>query len=116
MGVNRITGLNSGMDTEALVTSLVSSYQKKVDTLQGNQKRHSWKQDAWKDLNKKVVSFYNGKLNTLSFPSAFNKKTTTSTNASAVSIITGDKAMNATQKVRVDKTASSASGDSKDSA
>lgn len=108
MGVNRITGLNSGMDTEALVTSLVSSYQKKVDTLTGNQKRHSWKQEAWKDLNKKVVSFYNGKLNTMSFASAFNKKTTTSTNSSAVTILTGENAMNATQKMWVKSTASSA--------
>ena len=108
MGVNRVTGLNSGMDTEALVTSLVSSYQKKVDTLTGNQKRHSWKQEAWKDLNKKVVGFYNGKINTMSYASAFNKRTTTSTNSSAVSILTGEKAMNATQKMRVERTASTA--------
>lgn len=108
MGVNRITGLNSGMDTEALVTSLVSSYQKKVDTLQGNQKRHAWKQDAWKALNKKTVSFYNGKLNTMSFQSAFTKKTTTSTNEKAVSIMTGENAMNATQRIKVKAIASSA--------
>ena len=108
MGVNRVTGLNSGLDTESLVTSLVSSYQKKVDTLTGNQKRHSWKQDAWKDLNKKVVSFYNGKINTMSYASAFNKKTTTSTNSKAVTILTGSNAMNATQRMRVEKTATSA--------
>lgn len=108
MGVNRITGLNSGLDTETLVTSLVSSYQKKVDTLTGNQKRHSWKQDAWKDLNKKTVSFYNGKINTMSYASAFNKKTTTSTNSSAVTILTSENAMNATQSLKVNQIASSA--------
>lgn len=105
---NRITGLNSGMDTEALVTSLVNSYQKKVDTLQGNQKRHAWKQDAWKELNKKTVAFYNGKINNMTMTSDFMKKVTTSTNSSAVTILTSDKAMNATQKLSIKKTASSA--------
>ena len=108
MGVNRITGLNSGMDTEALVTSLVSSYQKKVDNLQGNQKRHSWKQDAWKALNKKTVSFYNGKLNTMSFSTAYAKKVTTSTNDKVATILTGEGAMNATQTLKVNEIAKSA--------
>lgn len=96
------------MDTEALVTSLVHSYQKKVDTLQGNQKRHAWKQDAWKALNKKTVGFYNGKINNMTMTSDFMKKVTTSTNSSAVTILTSDKAMNATQKLSITKTATSA--------
>lgn len=100
--------MNSGLDTETLVTSLVSSYQKKVDTLEQNQKRHSWKQDAWKGLNKNVVSFYNGKLGDMRFAGNFAKKTTTASNASAVSVVTGDTAMNATQKMKVNKLASSA--------
>ena len=33
---NRITGLNSGLDTESLITALTSRYQTKVDTLKGN--------------------------------------------------------------------------------
>ncbi len=108
MGVNRITGLNSGLDTESLVTSLVSSYQKKVDTLQGNQKRHEWKQEAWKSMNKSYVGFYNGPLDKMSTKNSFMKKVTTSTNNSAVSIKTKDGAMNATQKLKVNRTASSA--------
>ena len=108
MGVNRITGLNSGMDTEALVTSLVSSYQKKVDTLKSNQKRQEWKQEAWKPLNTSFTKFYNGPLDTMSMKSSFMKKTTTSTNSSAATIKTKDGAMNATQKLKINKTASSA--------
>ena len=108
MGVNRITGLNSGLDTESLVTSLVSSYQKKVDTLQGNQKRLEWKQEAWKSLNKSYVGFYNGPLDSMSMKSSFMKKVTTATNSSAVSIKTKDGAMNATQSMKVNRIASSA--------
>ncbi|MBR5969128.1 MAG: flagellar filament capping protein FliD [Lachnospiraceae bacterium] len=105
---NRITGLNSGLDTESLVTSLVAGYQKKVDTLQGNQKRHEWKQEAWKNINSSYTKFYNGPLDTMSMKSSFMKKTTTSTNSSAVSIKTKDGAMNPTQKMKVNRIASSA--------
>lgn len=105
---NRITGLNSGLDTESLVTSLVSSYQKKVDTLKGNQKRMEWKQEAWRPVNSAFTKFYNGPLDTMSMKSSFMKKTTTSSNKSAVSITTKDGAMNATQKMKVTKIASSA--------
>lgn len=71
---NRITGLSSGMDTEALVKSLVKGYQAKVDNLGKNQKRHSWKMDAWKALNAKAVSFYNGAVDSLTTSDAFSKR------------------------------------------
>ena len=53
----RITGMNSGLDTEALVSELVSAYRKKTEKYTKAQTKLSWKQDAWKSLNKKVVSF-----------------------------------------------------------
>ncbi len=105
---NRITGLSSGMDTEALVKSLVKGYQAKVDNLGKNQKRHSWKMDAWKALNAKAVSFYNGAVDSLTTSDAFSKKTTESTNPKAVTITTGNSAMNTTQKMKVNSLASSA--------
>ena len=105
---NRITGLNSGLDTEALVNSLVSSHQKKVDNLTFDQKRFSWKQDAWKGMNKEIVDFYNGVLDSMSSASNYSKKVTTASNANAVTIITGDTAMNATQRMKVNKLASNA--------
>lgn len=105
---NRVTGLNSGLDTESLVTSLVSGYQKKVDTLKNDQTKYSWKMDTWKGLNSKVNSFYNGKLSSMTLSSAFKKKTTIASNPSAVTVTTGDSAMDSTQKVKVTSLASSA--------
>ncbi|MBR0164432.1 MAG: flagellar filament capping protein FliD [Lachnospiraceae bacterium] len=105
---NRVTGLSSGLDTESLVTSLVSGYQKKVDNLTGNQKRLEWKQDAWKSMNSAFTKFYNGPLDTMSMKSSFMKKVTTATNPNAVKITTKDAAMNATQTMKVNKIASSA--------
>ncbi|MCR5669754.1 MAG: flagellar filament capping protein FliD [Butyrivibrio sp.] len=104
----RITGMNSGLDTESIITALTQRYKDKVDTNKGNQKKLTWKQDKWKELNKKVTSFYNGTLANMRFSTAYTKKVTTSSNENAVSVITGDGAMNATQTLDVTSLASSA--------
>ena len=104
----RITGMNSGLDTESIITALTSSKQTKLDNFKGDQKKLTWKQDKWKELNKKVVSFYNGTLANMRFTTAYTKKTTTSSNDKAVSVITGDSAMNTTQKLSVNSLATSA--------
>lgn len=95
---NRITGLNSGLDTESLITALTQTYQDRVDKQTSGQTRLSWKQDTWKTTNKNIVSFYNGKISDMRFSSAYNKKTSTSS-SSAVSVITGDSAMLSTSTV-----------------
>lgn len=97
----RITGMNSGLDTESIITALTQRYQTKVDNNKGYQKKLTWKQDKWKELNKKVTAFYNGTLANMRFSSAYTKKTTTSSNANAVSVITGDAAMDASQTLDV---------------
>ena len=51
----RITGMNSGLDTEALVQELVSAYRKKSEKYTKAQTKPSWKQDAWKELNTKKM-------------------------------------------------------------
>ncbi len=104
----RITGMNSGLDTESIITALTQSKKDKVDTYTGDQKKLTWKQDKWKALNKKVVNFYNGALSTMRFSTAYTKKTTTASNANAVSVVTGENAMNATQTLSVDKLAKAA--------
>ena len=104
----RITGMNSGLDTESIITALTQTKKDKVDTYTGDQKKLTWKQDKWKALNKKVVSFYNGALSTMRFTTAYTKKTTTSSNANAVTVVTGENAMNATQTMSVDRLAKAA--------
>ena len=95
---NRITGLNSGLDTESLITALTQTYQTRVDKQTGGQTRLSWKQDIWKSTNKNIVSFYNGKLSDMRFSTAFNKKTSKAS-SNAVTITTGDSAMLSTSTV-----------------
>ena len=52
----RITGMNSGLDTESIITELVKAKRVKVDKLNKNKTKAEWKQDAWKDLNKDLKS------------------------------------------------------------
>lgn len=104
----RITGLASGLDTESIITELTKIESKKVDKIKNDQKKHDMRMDKWKELNKKVVSFYNKTLSNLRFDGNYTKKTTTVSNNDAVSVTTSGSAMNSMQKMSVDKLASSA--------
>ena len=97
----RITGMNSGLDTESIITALTQTKQTRLDNAKSDQKKISWKADKWKDLNKKVVSFYNGALSSMRFSTAYTKKTTTASNSNAVSVVTGDSAMEAVQTLSI---------------
>ena len=104
----RITGMNSGLDTESIITALTQTKKDKVNTYTGEQKKLTWKQDKWKELNKKVNDFYNGTLTSMKFSSAYSKKITTASNANAVTVVTGDTAMNAIQTLDVESLAKAA--------
>lgn len=103
----RITGMNSGLDTESIITELMKAQQTKVDNVKKQQTKLQWKQDAWKTLNTKVYSFFNTTLNNMRFATDYSKKTTDVSNSSYVSVVTGSKAMNATQKMTIDHLATS---------
>lgn len=97
----RITGMNSGLDTDAMVQELVNAYSKKTETYKGSQKKLQWKQDAWKELNTKVKGFVSKSLNSMRFSTNYQKKTTSASNANAVSVVTGDTAVNGRQSLKV---------------
>ena len=104
----RITGMNSGLDTESIITALTQTKQDRLDTAKADQKKITWKMEKWNALNKKVASFYNGTLSNMRFSSAYTKKTTTVSNTSAATVITGDNAMDATQSLDIEKLAKAA--------
>ena len=68
----RLSGMNSGLDTEALVRDLVSAYSMKKDKVVKQQKRHQWTMDAWKDVNSKVYSFYTSNLSSMRYSSSLS--------------------------------------------
>lgn len=104
---NRVTGMYSGLDTETLINDLIKAKRTKVDNTTKDKTKLEWKQDKWKDLNKKIKSFYSKSVSNLRWSTTFMKKAATVSNPSAVSVITGEKAMNSVQNLSVKELASS---------
>lgn len=100
----RITGLNSGLDTEAIISALVSSYSYKTNKYKKAQTKLSWKQDAWKTLNTKVYSFYTG-LDSLRFSKNYNLKSTKVSDSTKATVTASSSAPNGTQKLNILKVA-----------
>lgn len=96
----RITGLNSGLDTEAIISALVSSYNYKTDKYKKAQTKLSWKQDAWKALNTKIYSLYNS-VGNLRLSSAYNLKTTTVSDTTKALVTAGSNAPTGNQKLNI---------------
>lgn len=96
----RMSGLNSGLDTESLVSALVSAKKTKVDEAKQAKTKLEWTQTAWKDMNSKIYGLYTGKLSTMRFSDAYMKKTMKSSN-SALTAIAGSNVSNGVQTAQV---------------
>ena len=97
----RMTGMMSGLDTESIIQQLVEAKSVKVKTAKKAQTKLEWKQDAWKGLNTKLKNLQNKYLSNMRFISSYSKKVTTVSNSSAVSVITGTKAVNGVQTLEI---------------
>ena len=103
----RLSGINSGLDTDAIVQELVSAYSLKTEKYEKASTKLTWKQDAWKSLNTKIYGLYTNVSN-LRLSSAYNiRKVTVSDNTKA-SVTATAEATTGTQKLNILKTAQSA--------
>ena len=75
---NMITGLASGMDTEAMIEGMVQGYQQKILKLQQNKTMVQWQQAAYQSISDKLVEFsrkymsYSQSTTNLMSPEFFN--------------------------------------------
>ena len=97
----RLSGLQSGLDTDTIVQELVKAQRQKKEKLVKSQKKLEWKQDAWKTLNSKIYKLYNSALSNLRYQYTFMKKATTVSNPNAVKVITGENAVNGVQSLEI---------------
>lgn len=81
---NIISGLASGLDTEAMIEGLVQSYQQKITGLEQDRTKLQWQQEAYQSISDKLVEFarkytsYTSGTNLFS-SSFFNNAVTTTT-------------------------------------
>ncbi|MGN0289590.1 MAG: flagellar filament capping protein FliD [Lachnospiraceae bacterium] len=104
----RLSGMNSGLDTDSIVTELVKAKSEKKNKLIKAQTKLEWKQDAWKELNSKVYALYSKTLSNMRLSSDYAKRTTKLSDPTAASIITGSNAVKGTQTLQVEELAATA--------
>lgn len=120
----RLSGMSSGFDTEAIIESMMTTYQTKIDNQNKKLAKLTWQQEAYQDVISKMTSFQNKYFDVLKKDtylmgaSTFNKLNTevTSTGKTnrGVSVLTSGNSAVGSYKISVDKvaTASSVKGNS----
>ncbi|MCQ2520770.1 MAG: flagellar filament capping protein FliD [Lachnospiraceae bacterium] len=103
----RMTGLNSGLDTESIISAYTSKATKRVTDAKNSLTKNKWTQTAWQDLNKKIYSFYANTLSTNRLSTAYSKQKVTTSN-SALSVVAGKSAVNGIQSARIEQQATAA--------
>lgn len=105
----RLSGLNSGMDTEAMIKKIMDAHRTKLNKAEGKRTKLDWKKEKWKELNSKLYSLYTNKVSALRFAKAYTTKKVTSSNEN-VAKVTGDaSAVNGTHKIQVKQLAAAQS-------
>lgn len=104
----RVSGLVSGLDTDSIVQELVSAYSTKKEKYEKAQTKQEWKMDAWKTMNSKIYGFYTSSLSNMRMSTAYSLKTSSVSNSNIATVKASSSAVNGTQKMKVNKLASSA--------
>lgn len=100
----RLSGLTSGMDTDAIVQELVKAYSMKTEKYEKQQTKLTWKQDAWKSLNTKIYSLYTSVSN-MRMAGTYNLRKTTLSDNTKATVTANSDAVTGTQKLNILQTA-----------
>ena len=103
----RLTGINSGLDTEAIINAYTSTAQKRVQQAKNGKTLNTWTQEAWQNLNSKIYGFYANTLSATRLSTAY-KKTKVTTSNSALSVVAGANAVNGIQSAKIHALAAAA--------
>ncbi|MBR1629593.1 MAG: flagellar filament capping protein FliD [Lachnospiraceae bacterium] len=96
----RMTGMNSGLDTESIVQAMVMSYKNKKEKVEKSQTKLEWSQEIWKNTNSKIYGLYTG-LDKVRFSGNYKSKKTTVSDNTKATISAGSGATNGTQSLRI---------------
>lgn len=102
----RMSGLNSGLDTESIVSALVSNYSSKVKKFTKEQTKLGWKQETWKEVNKNVYGFYTT-LSSMRYTSAYDLKSSYVSDKTKATVTTAGNAAVGTHSLKIKSLAKS---------
>lgn len=103
----RMTGLTSGLDTEAIVEALVSAQKMKATKIKNKLTKSEWTEDIWKDMNKKLYSFYTTELTKFKTQGSYLTKKATSSKDSVATATATNSAVSGSHSLAVESLASS---------
>lgn len=104
MGIG-LSGLTSGMDTDAIVEAMVMEKTERKNKLVKAQTKLEWKQDAWKTLNSKIYSFYTKSLSNMRLAGSYSKSKVSVSNPTVASVVAQNSSINGTQTLGIQQLA-----------
>lgn len=119
----RLSGLASGMDTDAMVESLMKVERMKVDRVERNKQVSMWRQEAYNNVNKDFANFIlntrkemglnktsnTGVITSKTYKSLDYVRKATSSDETSVEVSSTSKAINGSYNITVEKLAKGAS-------
>lgn len=103
----RLSGMASGLDTDAIVQDLVKAYSTKKDKFVKQQTKTTWIMDSWKDVNSKVYGFYTNTLSNMRYSTNYNLRSASISNSSIAQVSASTGAVTSTQTLAVKQLATS---------
>lgn len=103
----RMSGLSSGLDTEAIVGALMSAQSLKKTKVERQKTKLEWKQTKWAELNTKLLKLYNEHVSKLQLQSSYMTKKTSVSDSTKASITANNKAANGSYSLEIKNIATS---------
>ena len=103
----RMTGLTSGLDTESIISALMSAQRTKQTKVENKKQKLEWKQEIWKGLNTKIYGFYKDSLSKMKYSSNYSTKKASVSDSTKLTATASTKAAAGSYKVAINKIASS---------
>lgn len=101
----RMSGLSSGLDTEAIVGALMSAQGLKKTKLTQAKTKLEWTQTKWKELNTKLYKLYSEQVSKLQLQTSYMTKKATSSDETKAKITASAKAVNGSYTMEVNNIA-----------
>ena len=103
----RMSGLSSGLDTEAIVGALMSAQSLKKTKLTQAKTKLEWTQTKWKELNTKLCKLYSEQVSKLQLQTSYMTKKATSSDETKAKITATSKAVNGNYTMEIKNIATS---------
>lgn len=101
----RMTGINSGLDTDSIIKALVSAQKSKVTKVENKLTKSEWTEEIWKDLNTKLYSLYTKQLTKFKTQGSYLTKKVSSSDDTIATATATSTAANGSHTLQVERLA-----------